>query len=72
MQVRAAVAWQAGAPLSIEAVQLDGPKTGEVLVEIKATGIATPTSSPVSADRGPVSPFSATRVPVSWWTWGPA
>jgi S-(hydroxymethyl)glutathione dehydrogenase / alcohol dehydrogenase len=39
MQVRAAVAWQAGAPLSIETVQLDGPKAGEVLVEIKATGI---------------------------------
>jgi S-(hydroxymethyl)glutathione dehydrogenase/alcohol dehydrogenase len=39
MQVRAAVAWQAGEPLSIEAVQLDGPAAGEVLVEIKATGI---------------------------------
>jgi S-(hydroxymethyl)glutathione dehydrogenase/alcohol dehydrogenase len=39
MQVRAAVAWKAGAPLSIESVQLDGPHTGEVLVEIKATGI---------------------------------
>src|SRR5919206_4432795 len=39
MDVRAAVAWKAGAPLSIETVQLDGPKAGEVLVEIKATGI---------------------------------
>jgi S-(hydroxymethyl)glutathione dehydrogenase / alcohol dehydrogenase len=39
MDVKAAVAWQAGAPLSIETVQLDGPKAGEVLVEIKATGI---------------------------------
>src|SRR6187397_2374503 len=39
MDVRAAVAWKAGAPLTIETVQLDGPKTGEVLVEIKATGI---------------------------------
>jgi S-(hydroxymethyl)glutathione dehydrogenase / alcohol dehydrogenase len=39
MQVRAAVAWEAGAPLSIETVQLDGPKAGEVLVEVKATGI---------------------------------
>ena len=29
----------AGAPLVIETVQLDGPKAGEVLVEIKATGI---------------------------------
>lgn len=39
MNVRAAVAHKAGAPLTIETVQLDGPKAGEVLVEIKATGI---------------------------------
>jgi S-(hydroxymethyl)glutathione dehydrogenase/alcohol dehydrogenase len=39
MQVRAAVAHRAGAPLSIETVELDGPRAGEVLVELKATGI---------------------------------
>jgi len=39
MQVRAAVAHKAKEPLSIETVELDGPKAGEVLVEIKATGI---------------------------------
>ncbi|HEY6577846.1 MAG TPA: S-(hydroxymethyl)glutathione dehydrogenase/class III alcohol dehydrogenase [Rhizomicrobium sp.] len=39
MQVRAAVAWEAGKPLSIEAVDLEAPKAGEALVEIKATGI---------------------------------
>ena len=39
MKTRAAVAWKAGAPLSIETVDLDGPRAGEVLVEIKATGI---------------------------------
>jgi len=39
MDVRAAVAHQAGKPLSIETVQLEGPKAGEVLVEIKATGV---------------------------------
>src|SRR6266705_1767406 len=39
METRAAVAHKAGQPLSIEAVRLDGPKAGEVLVEIKATGI---------------------------------
>jgi S-(hydroxymethyl)glutathione dehydrogenase/alcohol dehydrogenase len=39
MDVRAAVAWGAGKPLSIETVQLAGPKAGEVLVEIKATGV---------------------------------
>src|SRR3954469_147958 len=39
MDVRAAVAHKAGSPLSIETVGLDGPKAGEVMVEIKATGI---------------------------------
>ncbi|HEY1817799.1 MAG TPA: S-(hydroxymethyl)glutathione dehydrogenase/class III alcohol dehydrogenase [Kofleriaceae bacterium] len=39
MNVRAAVAWKSGAPLSIETVQLDGPRAGEVLVELKATGL---------------------------------
>src|ERR671931_1355461 len=39
METRAAVAHTAGQPLSIETVRLDGPKAGEVLVEIKATGI---------------------------------
>ncbi|MBC7621423.1 MAG: alcohol dehydrogenase catalytic domain-containing protein, partial [Candidatus Saccharibacteria bacterium] len=39
MQTRAAVAWKAGVPLTIETVDLQGPKFGEVLVEIKATGI---------------------------------
>jgi len=39
MDVRAAVAWEAGKPLAIETVQLDGPKAGEVLIELKATGI---------------------------------
>ena len=39
MDVRAAVAHQAGQPLTIETVQLEGPREGEVLVEIKATGI---------------------------------
>jgi S-(hydroxymethyl)glutathione dehydrogenase/alcohol dehydrogenase len=39
LDVRAAVAHRAGAPLTIETVQLDGPRAGEVLVEIKATGI---------------------------------
>jgi len=39
MKTRAAVAHKAGVPLSIETVDLDGPEAGEVLVEIKATGI---------------------------------
>ena len=39
MEVKAAVAHKAGAPLTIETVKLDGPRAGEALVEIKATGI---------------------------------
>ena len=39
MKTQAAVAWKAGAPLSIETVDLEGPRAGEVLVEVKATGI---------------------------------
>ncbi|MES2954922.1 MAG: S-(hydroxymethyl)glutathione dehydrogenase, partial [Pseudomonadota bacterium] len=39
MKTKAAVAWKSGEPLTIETVDLQGPKFGEVLVEIKATGI---------------------------------
>ena len=39
MKSRAAVAFEAGKPLEIVEVDLEGPKVGEVLVEIKATGI---------------------------------
>src|ERR1700738_885231 len=39
MQVRAVVAWKAAKPLELTEVTLDGPKAGEVLVELKATGI---------------------------------
>ncbi len=39
MDVRAAVAVQAGKPLEIMTVQLEGPRAGEVLIEVKATGI---------------------------------
>ena len=39
MKTRAAVAWESGKPLSIEEVDLDGPGAGEVLIQIKATGV---------------------------------
>ena len=39
MKTRAAVAWKAGAPLTLETLDLQGPREGEVLIEIKATGI---------------------------------
>jgi S-(hydroxymethyl)glutathione dehydrogenase/alcohol dehydrogenase len=39
MKARAAVATAAGKPLSIEEIEVEGPRTGEVLIEIKATGV---------------------------------
>lgn len=39
MKSRAAVAWEAGKPLTIEEVDVQGPKAGEVLVRIVATGV---------------------------------
>ncbi|HEY9632518.1 MAG TPA: S-(hydroxymethyl)glutathione dehydrogenase/class III alcohol dehydrogenase [Coleofasciculaceae cyanobacterium] len=39
MDVKAAVAFEAGKPLTLETVQLEGPQAGEVMIEIKATGI---------------------------------
>jgi S-(hydroxymethyl)glutathione dehydrogenase / alcohol dehydrogenase len=39
MKTKAAVAWKADAPLTVETVDLQGPRAGEVLVEVKATGI---------------------------------
>ncbi|MBP5971882.1 S-(hydroxymethyl)glutathione dehydrogenase/class III alcohol dehydrogenase [Brasilonema sp. CT11] len=39
MKVKAAVAYESGKPLSIETVQLEGPRAGEVMVEIKASGV---------------------------------
>jgi S-(hydroxymethyl)glutathione dehydrogenase/alcohol dehydrogenase len=39
MKTSAAIAWAAGEPLEVVEVDLDGPKSGEVLVEIRATGV---------------------------------
>jgi S-(hydroxymethyl)glutathione dehydrogenase / alcohol dehydrogenase len=39
MKTKAAIAYEAGKPLVVETVDLDGPRAGEVLIEIKATGI---------------------------------
>ena len=39
MKTRAAVAWEAGQPLSIEEIELAGPKAGEVLLRVVATGV---------------------------------
>ncbi|MGR3914453.1 MAG: S-(hydroxymethyl)glutathione dehydrogenase/class III alcohol dehydrogenase [Gammaproteobacteria bacterium] len=39
MKTKAAVAWEAGAPLRIEEVEVAGPKAGEVMIQIKASGV---------------------------------
>ena len=50
MQVKAAVAYAAGKPLAIEMVELEGPRLGEVLVEIKATGVCHTDAFTLSGD----------------------
>ncbi len=50
MKVKAAVAYQAGKPLVIEMVDLEGPKAGEVLLEIKATGVCHTDAYTLSGD----------------------
>jgi S-(hydroxymethyl)glutathione dehydrogenase/alcohol dehydrogenase len=50
MKVRAAVARAAGEPLTIEDVELAGPQAGEVLVEIKATGVCHTDAFTLSGD----------------------
>ncbi len=50
MDVRAAVAFAAGKPLEIVTVQLDGPKYGEVMIELKATGICHTDAFTLSGD----------------------
>ncbi|MGH1394651.1 MAG: S-(hydroxymethyl)glutathione dehydrogenase/class III alcohol dehydrogenase [Trichormus sp.] len=50
MEVKAAVAYGAGKPLTIETVQLEGPKAGEVLVEIKASGVCHTDAFTLSGD----------------------
>ena len=50
MRVKAAVAHEAGAPLSIETVNLEGPHAGEVLVQLKATGICHTDAYTLSGD----------------------
>ena len=50
MKVKAAVAHKAGAPLTIETVDLEGPHAGEVLVQLKATGICHTDAYTLSGD----------------------
>jgi S-(hydroxymethyl)glutathione dehydrogenase/alcohol dehydrogenase len=50
MKSRAAVAWEAGKPLSIEEIDVEGPRAGEVLVQIKATGVCHTDAFTLSGD----------------------
>jgi S-(hydroxymethyl)glutathione dehydrogenase/alcohol dehydrogenase len=50
MDSKAAVAFEAGKPLQVETVQLEGPRAGEVLVEVKATGICHTDAFTLSGD----------------------
>lgn len=50
MKTRAAVAFGAGKPLEIVEVDLEGPRAGEVLVEMKATGVCHTDAFTLSGD----------------------
>jgi len=50
MKVKAAVAWEAGAPLSIETVELEAPKRGEALVKMMSTGVCHTDAYTLSGD----------------------
>jgi len=50
MKTRAAVAWEAGQPLSIEEIDLEGPKEGEVLIRNVATGVCHTDAFTLSGD----------------------
>ncbi len=50
MKSRAAVAWEAGKPLEIEEIEVDGPKAGEVLVRNVATGVCHTDAFTLSGD----------------------
>jgi S-(hydroxymethyl)glutathione dehydrogenase / alcohol dehydrogenase len=68
MKARAAVAFQASKQLEVAEVELDGRRAGEVLVEVKATGICHTDASTLSG-AGPerlLQPFSAMRRLAAW------
>ena len=50
MDIKAAVAWQSGKPLTIETVQIGSPQVGEVLIEIKASGVCHTDAFTLSGD----------------------
>ena len=66
MKIRAAVAWEAGRELSIEEIDLEGPREGECLVRIAATSVSSASESCATAavgatDRNPNAVISARK-----------
>src|SRR3954451_22835805 len=58
MQIQAAILWEQGQPLSVEAAELDAPGPGEVLVELRAAGVCHSDLHPARGDwpmRTPVA-----------------
>ena len=74
MKTKAAVAWKSGAPLTIETVDLQGPKFGEVLSRSRPPAFAIPTTTRSAAPtpRASSRPYWAMKARASWWTWGRA
>lgn len=68
MKTRAAIAFAAGDALEIAEVDLEGPKAGEVLVEIKATGVCHTDAFTLSGDdpEGAFPPSWDMKAPASW------
>ena len=50
MKIKAAILWEQGAPLSVEEAELEAPRAGEVLVEVKAAGVCQSDLHPVRGD----------------------
>ena len=71
MKTRAAVAFEAKKPLEIIELDLEGPKAGEVLVEIKATGICHTDAYTLDGldSEGSFPRSSAMRAPASFARW---
>lgn len=50
MKINAAILWEQGAPLCVEAAELEAPRAGEVLVEVKAAGVCHSDLHPARGD----------------------
>ncbi|MBA3768446.1 MAG: alcohol dehydrogenase catalytic domain-containing protein, partial [Acidobacteria bacterium] len=50
MNIHAAILWEQGAPLSVEEAELEGPRAGEVLIEVKAAGVCRSDLHPARGD----------------------